>query len=258
MTIPGGVSNFFVDSRDYSSSRERLSGGDSPRLGGQTPGVPASDIKSSVLSCNFSDKDKGSRDSNSQLPSSEKMKTNDLKPSLNYLSENDLSDLPFSMPKLQRKMKESGGGDLGLAAVPRAVFPPSGLGLPPPQPPEARPLTRPSLDLGLAPRQSRPVSLHAVSPPSHSHAAISQLKLPLRGNQTSCLMFSSRQRSKYLTNSKIQRFLFIDRKNCMRPKCFSLQVANCKCIYVFHFKVKPLLVAYGKCVTLNAEVLYDA
>ena len=187
VTIPGGVSNFFVDSRDYSSSRERLSGGDSPRLGGQTPGVSASDIKSSVLSCNFSDKDKGSRDSNSQLPSSEKVETNDLRPSLNYLSEDDLSGLPFSLPKLQRKMKESGGGGLGLAAVPRAVFPPSGLGLPPPQPPEARPLTltRPSLDLGLAPRQSRPVSLHAVSTPSHSHAAISQLKLPLRGNHTS-------------------------------------------------------------------------
>ena len=182
MTIPGGVSNVFVDSRDYSSSRERLSGGDSPRLGEQTPGVPASDIKSSVLSCNFSDKDKGSRDSNSQHPSSEEMKTNDLKPSLNFLSENDLSDLPFSMPKLQRKMKESGGGGLGLAAVPRAVFPASSLGLPPPQPPEARPLTRPSLDLGLTSRQPRPVSLHASTP---SHAAISQLKLPLRGNHTS-------------------------------------------------------------------------
>ena len=185
MIIPGGVSNVFVDSRDYSSSRERLSGGDSPRLGEQTPGVPASDIKSSVLSCNFSDKDKGSRDSNSQHPSSEEMKTNDLKPSLNFLSENDLSDLPFSMPKLQRKMKESGGGGLGLPAVPRAVFPASSLGLPPPQPPqppEARPLTRPSLDLGLASRQSRPVSLHASTP---SHAAISQLKLPLRGNHPS-------------------------------------------------------------------------
>ena len=180
MTIPGGEDNVFVGSRDYSSSRERVSGGDqgdSPAQGGLSPA--ASDIKPSVLSCNLSDKDKESGDSNSQLTSSVEMKTNDLKPSLNFLSENDLSDLPFSMPKLQRKMKESGGGGLGLPGlVPRAVFPPPGLGLPPPQPPEARP----SLDLRLGPRQPRPVSLHASTP---SHAAISQLKLPLRGNQTS-------------------------------------------------------------------------
>lgn len=153
--------------------------GDTPGQGGQTPVAPAaraSDIKSSVLTCNFSDKDKGFRDSQtSQLPSPEEMKTNDLKPSLNFLDENDLSDLPFSMPKLQRKMKESGGGGLGLPLVPRSV-------MPPPQPPGARPqnLTRPSLDLRLGPpRQSRPVSLHASTP---SQAAISQLKLPLRGN----------------------------------------------------------------------------
>ena len=169
MTITGGEGGVFVGSRDYSSSRERLSGGDTGVHGGQTPAVDparASDIKPSVLTCNFSDK--GSRDSNPQLPSSEEMKTNDLnKPSLNFLSENDLSDLPFSMPKLQRKMKESGGHGLGLPLVPRSVFPP-------PQPPEARP----SLDLGLASRQSRPVSLHASTP---SHSAISQLKLPLRG-----------------------------------------------------------------------------
>ena len=168
MTIPGGEDNVFVGSRDYSSSRARVSG-DSPAQGGLSPA--ASDIKPSVLTCNLSDKDKESGDSNSQLTSSVEMKTNDLKPSLNFLSENDLSDLPFSMPKLQRKMKESGGGGLGLPGlVPRAVFPP-------PQPPEARP----SLDLMLGPRQPRPVSLHASTP---SHAAISQLKLPLRGNQT--------------------------------------------------------------------------
>ena len=171
MTIPGGEDNVFVGSRDYSSSRDRVSG-HSPAQGGLSPAPPVSDIKPSVLTCNLSDKDKESGDSNSQLTSSVEMKTNDLKPSLNFLSENDLSDLPFSMPKLQRKMKESGGGGLGLPGlVPRAVFPP-------PQPPEARP----SLDLRLGPRQPRPVSLHASTP---SHAAISQLKLPLRGNQTS-------------------------------------------------------------------------
>ena len=177
ITIPGGEGGVFVGSRDYSSSR--VSGrdrGDTPGQGGQTPVAPvrASDIKSSVLTCNFSDKDKGFRDSTSQLPSPEKMKTNDLKPSLSFLNENDLSDLPFSMPKLQRKMKESGGGGLGLPLAPRSV-------LPPPQPPEVRPpqLNRPSLDLRLGPRQSRPVSLHASTP---SQAAISQLKLPLRGN----------------------------------------------------------------------------
>ena len=71
------------------------------------------------------------------------------KPSLNFLSETDLSDLPFSMPKLHRKQAGSGGGGLGLPPPPRHLH-------------------------------SRPVSLHASTP---SHAALSQLKLPLQGNQ---------------------------------------------------------------------------
>ena len=112
--------------------------------------------QSSVATCNFrdtlvsSDKDKLSRDSDPQFPSSEEMKTNDLKPSLNFLSETDLSDLPFSMPKLHRKLAGPGSGGLGLPPPPR-------------------------------PRHSRPVSLHASTP---SHAALSTLKLPLQGNQT--------------------------------------------------------------------------
>ena len=193
--------------------------GDTPGQGGQPPVAPAraSDIKSSVLTCNFSDKYKGFRDSTSQLPSHEEMKTNDLKPSLNFLNENDLSDLPFSMPKLQRKMKESGNVGLGLPLVPRSV-------LPPPQSPEAGPptLTRPSLDLRLGPRQSRPVSLHASSP---SQAAISQLKLPLRGNH----IISIQKRSLFSLIQKGDKFKITRSKGSVNlPQGFEGLTLICK------------------------------
>ena len=178
MTIPGGEDNVFVGSRDYSSSRDRVSG-DSPAQGGLSPA--ASDIKPSVLTCNLSDKDKESGDSNSQLTSSVEMKTNDLKPSLNFLSENDLSDLPFSMPKLERRLQQSSSQSSMMTKSLILSRPDCGNNN-----------NKPNLNLNIATRQARPmprpVSLHTTTPghvarnmSTPVNPAISQLKLPLQG-----------------------------------------------------------------------------
>ena len=100
------------------------------------------------------------------------MKTNDLNLSLNFPGENDLSNLPFSMPKLERRLKEEKRQSLVISSLTNHL-----VSAPPPS-------KKPSLNLNIPARSTRPVSLHAtchVSTPNVSNPAISQLKLPLQG-----------------------------------------------------------------------------
>jgi len=102
------------------------------------------------------------------------MKTNDLNLSLNFPGENDLSNLPFSMPKLERRLKEEKRQSLVISSLTNHL-----VSAPPPS-------KKPSLNLNIPARSTRPVSLHAtchVSTPNVSNPAISQLKLPLQGSE---------------------------------------------------------------------------
>jgi len=123
----------------------------------------------------FSDKyssDKKGADAQAEVVP--EMKTNDLNPSLNFPGENDLSNLPFSMPKLERRLKES-RQSLVISSLTNHL-----VSAPPPS-------KKPSLNLNIPARQTRvtrPISLHStchVSTPNVSNPAISQLKLPLQG-----------------------------------------------------------------------------
>ena len=94
---------------------------------------PGDDTPVPVWSSSQVEQQQELRDRNSQV-----MKP-DLNTSLSISGE--ISPLPFSMPKLERKLKDSQRGSPGLAVQ-----------------------TRPNLSLSLASKQARPCSLHTSTP----------------------------------------------------------------------------------------------
>ena len=84
----------------------------------------------------------------SSWPQQRDTKSQDMKPDLNTsLSiSGEVSPLPFSMPKLERKLKDKHKESQGRLTFPSA------------------PQTRPNLSLSLAMKQPRPSSLHTSTP----------------------------------------------------------------------------------------------
>ena len=99
------------------------------------------------------------------------MKTKDL--NLDLPSVSDLSNLPFSMPKLERRIKESrvslfGSSSMRIESSSDSTKP--SLDLAPPS----------SLNLSHPAKQLRPASLSSFNPPVQTKPSIMQLKLPLQ------------------------------------------------------------------------------
>merc|ERR1712013_932984 len=97
------------------------------------------------------------------------MKTKDLSENI----PSDLSNLPFSMPKLERRIKESrvssfGSSSMRIESTLESTKP--CLDLAPPS----------SLNLSHPTKQLRPASLSSFNPPVQTKPSITQLKLPLQ------------------------------------------------------------------------------
>lgn len=124
----------------------------------QDCGKPSSLIKSTL-------------ESDNSCSANTEMKTKDLNVDLPSVS--DLSNLPFSMPKLERRIKESRVSSFSSSSM-RMEFSsdstkPS-LDLAPPS----------SLNLSHPAKQLRPASLSSFNPPVQTKPSIMQLKLPLQ------------------------------------------------------------------------------
>ena len=124
----------------------------------QDCGKPSSLITSTVESDNF-------------CSANTEMKTKDL--NLDLPSVSDLSNLPFSMPKLERRIKESrvslfSSGNMKIESSTDSTKP--SLVVNPPS----------SLNLNHPAKQLRPASLSSSSPPVQTKPSIMQLKLPLQ------------------------------------------------------------------------------